>query len=90
LCLSCACNITENKNKLANKLHIAFDGALNKDLVKKFAGARLTGNFSLKRSQWKNPRHALSSEMHEFPCKDTYSPYHFCRGTNCIGSSNKG
>jgi hypothetical protein len=24
------------KNKLANKLHIAFDGALNKDLVKKF------------------------------------------------------
>jgi hypothetical protein len=39
---------------------------LNKDLVKKFAGARLTGNFSLKRSQWKNPRHALSSEMHEF------------------------
>jgi predicted HAD superfamily Cof-like phosphohydrolase len=45
--------------ELANKLHIAFDGALNKVLVKKFAGTRLTGNFSLKRSQWKNPRHAL-------------------------------
>jgi hypothetical protein len=24
------------------------------------------GNFSLKRSQWKNAGHALSSEMHEF------------------------
>ena len=54
------------KNKLANKLHIAFDSTLNKDLVKNFAGTRLTGNFSLKRSQWKNAGHALSSEMHEF------------------------
>jgi hypothetical protein len=39
---------------------------LNKDLFKNFAGARLTGNFSLKRLQWRNPGHALSSEMHEF------------------------
>jgi hypothetical protein len=39
---------------------------LNKDLVKNFAGTRLMGNFSLKRSQWKNAGHALSSEMHEF------------------------
>ncbi len=53
-------------HKLANKLHIAFDSALNKDLFKNFAGARLTGNFSLKRLQWRNPGHALSSEMHEF------------------------
>jgi hypothetical protein len=50
---------------------------LNKDLVKKFAGARLTGNFSLKRLQWKNPRHALSSEMHEFAVDWIYTP-HYC------------
>jgi hypothetical protein len=42
------------------------ESTLNKDLVKNFAGTRLMGNFSLKRSQWKNAGHALSSEMHEF------------------------
>jgi hypothetical protein len=45
------------------------------NIVKNFAGTRLMGNFSLKRSQWKNAGHALSSEMHEFAVDCQYTNF---------------